>query len=142
MSKGRRRYRALILLIFKLSNHSSRHLGQAIQEFIEGDRIIPDTHSSRVINGVRYRCGDATQPKFANALRLHGRGNRVRFIEEDDVLMRNVCVDRNFIAGEIVIDEEAAPLVDHELFHQSRADPHGHRADDLTARGFRIENPT
>jgi hypothetical protein len=66
----------------------------------------------------------------------------VGFIEEDDVLVGNVGVNRNLVAGEIVIDEEAGPLVDHQPFHQRRADPHGHRSDHLATCGFGIEDPT
>ena len=43
-------------------------------------------------------------------------------------------------AGEIVIDEKADPLVDHQFLHQRGADAHGHRADDLAARRFGIED--
>ena len=32
-------------------------------------------------------------------------------------------MDRHFVAGEIVIDEEAAPLVDRELLHQRAPTP-------------------
>ena len=65
-----------------------------------------------------------------------GEEMRTFFIEEDDVLVRNVGVDRNLVSGEIMIDEEAEPLVDHELLHQRRTHPHGHRPDDLTACGL------
>ena len=49
-------------------------------------------------------------------------------------------MDRHFVAGEVVIDEEAAALVDREFLHQRRADAHGHRADHLAARRLRIED--
>ena len=51
-------------------------------------------------------------------------------------------MNRNLISRKIVVDEEATPLIDREFFHQSGADAHGHGADDLTARRFRIEYPS
>src|SRR6185312_13252584 len=41
---------------------------------------------------------------------------------------------------QVVIDEEAATLVDYQLFHQRRTYAHGHRTDYLAARRLRIEN--
>ena len=51
-----------------------------------------------------------------------------------------VGVHRHLVAGEIVVDEEAEPLVDREFLHQGAADAHRHRADDLAARRLRVED--
>ena len=48
-------------------------------------------------------------------------------------------MDRDFVAGEVVIDEEAEALVDGKFFHQRGAGAHRHRADDLAARRFGVE---
>ena len=49
-------------------------------------------------------------------------------------------MNRYFVAGEIVIDEEADALVDDELLHQRGANSHGHRADHLATCRFWIED--
>ncbi len=54
--------------------------------------------------------------------------------------MRNVGVDGDFVAGEVMIDEEAEPLVDGQFLHQRRARAHRHRADNLAARGLGVED--
>ncbi len=56
--------------------------------------------------------------------------------------MRNVGVHRHLVSGQVMVDEEAQALVHRQLFHQCRADAHGHRADDLTARRRRVEDPS
>ena len=54
--------------------------------------------------------------------------------------MRYVGMDRHFIAGQVVVDEEPAPLVDRELLHQCGSRAHGHRSDHLAARRHRIQD--
>ena len=51
-----------------------------------------------------------------------------------------MSVDRDLVAGEVVIDEEADALVHRELLHQRPADAHRHGADHLAAGGLGIED--
>ncbi len=69
-----------------------------------------------------------------------GEERRVRLLEEDHVLVRDVRMHGHFVTCEIVVHEEAVPLVDGEIFHERGAHAHDHGADDLAARGFRIED--
>src|SRR4051812_6008769 len=54
--------------------------------------------------------------------------------------MRDVRMHRHLVAGEVVIDKEPKTLVDNELFHECRPRSHGHRTNDLTTCGLRIQN--
>src|SRR3546814_4524201 len=56
------------------------------------------------------------------------------------LLMRNVGVDRHFIARKVVVDEEPEAFVDRQFLHQRGADTHGHCADHLAARCLGIED--
>ena len=48
--------------------------------------------------------------------------------------------DDIFVTGEIMVDEEAQSLVDHKLFHQRRADAHGHCANHPAARRLGVQD--
>src|ERR1700722_545510 len=120
----------------------SRHVRHPVEELVERDRIVAHTHAGGVVDRVGDGGADTAHAELAAALRLHGRGDRIGLVKEDHFLMRNVGMDRHFVTGKIVIDEEAVALVDHELLHERRAHPHGHRADHLAARGLRIEDAT
>lgn len=49
-------------------------------------------------------------------------------------------MNRHFISRHVVVNEIAQPGIDGELLHQRRTKPHGHRADHLATRGFRVQN--
>lgn len=55
-------------------------------------------------------------------------------------MVRDVGMYRHLVGGEVMVDEEAALLVDDELLRKSTANAHCHRSDHLTACGDRIED--
>ena len=109
-------------------------------QLVERDRIVACAHAGRIVNRVGNRSGHAANAKLADALGLHGRGDRIGLVKENQLLMRDVGVNRHLVAGEVVIDEEAATLVDHQLFHQRSTHAHGHGTDYLAARRLRIQD--
>jgi hypothetical protein len=64
----------------------------------------------------------------------------IGLVEEDHLLVRDVGMDRHLVGSKVVVDEEAVALVDHQILHQGRARAHGHGADHLAARRFRVED--
>ena len=49
-------------------------------------------------------------------------------------------MNRDLVAGKVMIDKEAAALVHGELLHQRGAHAHRHRPDDLAASRLRIQD--
>ena len=47
------------------------------------------------------------EASYPDALEFHGRRHRVDLVEEDDLLVRDVGVDRHLVAGKVVVHEEA-----------------------------------
>jgi hypothetical protein len=107
---------------------------------VQRDRIVAHSHAGSVVDGVGHSCSHAADAQLSDALGLHRRGHRVGLVQEDHVLVRDVGMDRHLVAGQVVVDEEAQPLVDDQFLHQRRTDPHRHGADHLAARGLRVED--
>jgi hypothetical protein len=111
------------------------------QQLVERDRIVAHAHAGGVVDRVRHRRRHAADAQFAHALGLHRRrAHRIGLVEEDHFLVRDVGMHRHLVAGQVVVDEEADALVDHQVFHQRRADAHRHRADHLAARRLRVQD--
>ncbi|RKK01531.1 hypothetical protein EBE87_27000 [Pseudoroseomonas wenyumeiae] len=89
---GLTRIRALSELV------SSSDRRQVLDQLVQRDRIVAHPHAGRVVDRVRYSGAHATEAEFTDALRLHGRGDRVHLVKEDDFLVRYVGVDRHFVA--------------------------------------------
>src|SRR5881628_1099108 len=93
-----------------------------------------------MVDRVGHRWSNPGKAEFADALGLEWRNGRVHLIDEKDFQMRDVSVDRYFVAGEVVVDEEAEFFVDRHRLHQSGTDAHCHAAYDLAARQLGIED--
>jgi hypothetical protein len=52
----------------------------------------------------------------------------------------DVGVHRHLIARQVVIDEEAMPLVERQFLHQGAADAHRHGADHLATGGLGVQD--
>ena len=97
-----------------MKNIISRYVRQPIKQLVERDRIVANPHAGRVVDRISDRSRASADAKFTDPLGLHRRRARVHFVEEDHFLMRNVRMNRHLIAGEVMIDEEAVPLVDRD----------------------------
>lgn len=80
---------------------TSSHVRKSINHLIKPDWIIPHANASRVVDRVRDRRSDAADAKLAYPLRFHWRRHRVHFVEEDDLLMRDVRMHRDHVADEV-----------------------------------------
>src|SRR5882724_6374035 len=83
------------------------HVWQPVEELVERDRIVSDAHAGRVVDRVGDGCADPADAQLADAFGLHRRRHRVGIVQKDHVLMRNIGMDRHFIAGKVMIYEEA-----------------------------------
>src|SRR6476469_7842256 len=95
----------------------SYRVRQPVEELVKGDWIITHANASGVIDRVSNGSGHSADAQLSNALRLHGRGDWVGLIEKDHFLVRNVGMNRHFVAGEIMVDEEAQARVNRECLH-------------------------
>src|SRR3954453_4568217 len=75
---------------------------QLTKMLVERDWIVPHPHAGRIVDRVRDRRAHATQAEFPHALGLHRRRKRILLVEENHLLMRNICVDRHLIPRQIV----------------------------------------
>ena len=80
------------------------------------------------------------RPSSPTPFGLDPRDGRIDFVDEQSIEVWHVGVDGHLVAGQVVVDEEPEPLVDHHLLHQRGANSHGDAADHLTARRLRVED--
>jgi hypothetical protein len=70
----------------------------------------------------------ADEPRRHGAAVLRRPTELVGLVEKDHVLMRDIGVNWDLVSGEVIIDEQAASLVDGEFLHQRGADSRRDRA--------------
>src|SRR5262245_23480310 len=67
---------------------------------------------------------------------------RVVLVEPDRLDILYVSVGGDVVAGEVVVDNMAEATVHHALLMQRHGEAHRHAADELRARGTRVDDPT
>ena len=70
-----------------------------------------------------------------------GIDDLVVLLDEDDVDVVDIGVDRDVILGEVVVHEAAEARDRARLLLQRHADAPDDAAEDLAARGLRVEDP-
>ena len=78
---------------------------RALEELVEGDGKVAHALAGRVVDRVRERRGDAGDADLADAARAERIELLVILVDESDVDLTDVGVDRNVVVGEIAIDE-------------------------------------
>src|SRR3954462_1026633 len=114
---------------------------QALDELGRRDRQVAHPHARRVEDRVRDRGGSADDPDLADPLRPHRVQVRVVLVDPCNVDRRDIGVDGDVVAGQVVVRVVAELLVDAAFLEQRHRDPHRHPAEELRAGRLRVDDP-
>jgi len=79
-------------------------------------------HAGRVIDRIGDSGGSANYAYLAAALHSKRIEMCFPFVDKDDVYSVHICIYRNVVLGEIVIEEAAVAMIDHGFFVKCHTD--------------------